>query len=1006
MPTHPIATRCWIVGIISVLMQMDALAVAEGNPLTRAYSFEEIGCSADGIQLGHDPFGRIAVAQGGDITVLNDTVWKKVWSSCATTTNLGRITSSSDGTLYFGALGSWGTFRTAEGGSLQPRILTPEDAPEWVRATNFDQILTTASGVVFSGIHGAVYRDLASGTQTFFRIPGLSSVFLYNGAVLASTHDHGFVALDPLSGRTVPTSLESLQQKIVVAAAGDGRQDLLVATAMHRLYILKAGVLEPVKFGSSIDLPGRVTALVRTPEGTYAAAIADWGVLILDGDGRIKNTCNGYEYANISALECHEQGVLWAATGGGVLRIFYGQPVTTFDRSLGLPIEWPQIVSWQGTPIIASGGHIYEPAVGTELEQSRFRRVANEPPTGGWGIAVVGESLLVGNGHGVFCANGVGFVRIASSPRVARLVAIDENTCFLVGAEEIGVLRFQNGIWAEAAPRIPGVGYPYIVHAGHGTAWVELGQNRVARIGLIDGRLSLRLFEEFPWTRPTWVNVSVVGTTIVLCGDGRTPVFLDDRTLEKSDEPLLRQLFAESPYCIQRIHRDRDGSLLVSHARGLYSVQIHDGRYESNLTSYAGVNGPTPRVFSPPGSGVWASTGNTLYRLQNASQLVWPQDCRPRFISMRDSRTNALLSLEDQTAGSLGAIRYSQNSIQFDLFAGSYAFVRPFSYEYRLNDGHWRQSATASSLFIPDLHEGDYHLSVRIVDGQGLVGRSEDFGFTILPPWYRCWYAWATYPLLTLGLVWSIFRLSMLRAHKRQAALEQEVAERTDELRTTMGRLQQEALNSAILTERNRLAAEIHDSIEQGFAGLALQIESTADLTGCPGKVRTGLVAALNMIAFCRTEIRHAIRGLHSSALGSADLGSALRQIVSQLAPIPDYATIRIEGTPQRIDSATEHHLLRIAQEAVANSLKHASAKHLEILLRYDPAEIRLSVSDDGRGFSPEDTFSGKDGHLGLRSLRSRASKIGGEIRIHSRLGGGTSIVVTVAPAGSPATKV
>src|SRR5262249_11264771 len=101
-----------------------------------------------------------------------------------------------------------------------------------------------------------------------------------------------------------------------------------------------------------------------------------------------------------------------------------------------------------------------------------------------------------------------------------------------------------------------------------------------------------------------------------------------------------------------------------------------------------------------------------------------------------------------------------------------------------------------------------------------------------------------------------------------------------------------------------------------------------------------------------------------------------------------------------------KHHLLRIAQEAITNAVRHAAAKTITIFLTCEPDVVSLSITDDGNGFVPAEVLSNDIGHFGLRGLRGRATQIGGEIPIKSARGQGTSIrvVVNAAAAYSHAT--
>jgi signal transduction histidine kinase len=91
-----------------------------------------------------------------------------------------------------------------------------------------------------------------------------------------------------------------------------------------------------------------------------------------------------------------------------------------------------------------------------------------------------------------------------------------------------------------------------------------------------------------------------------------------------------------------------------------------------------------------------------------------------------------------------------------------------------------------------------------------------------------------------------------------------------------------------------------------------------------------------------------------------------------------------------------EQHLLRIAQEAVTNVLKHAGASKIAVRLHLEARKLYLRIVDDGRGFEQENAFSSRGGHFGLIGMRERAERLGGELRLCSHPGEGTELEVTV----------
>ncbi len=979
----------------------DAGATEHAAPFTRLYSFGEIGCSAQGLQLLHDPFGRVVAAQQGELFVLDDSVWRKTRRAHVDDPNIGRVAAGPDGETLYGAFGSWGCFRLGEQGEWRPVSLVPADAPAWVRACNFCDILRTESGTFFWGQDGVVYRDRASGAHRYFPLVGVSWLFPLGGKHLVATFGIGTVALDLATGTATPVPDGGAELSSVIAAAGDGVSGLLLATLDRRLVRLREGRIERIHYGANDALPGPVTAMTALAEGGFAVAVSGFGLLLVDQDGTVRQLLDGADFRGITSLSSQEPGVFWAATERGVLKVLRHQPFMTVGREEGLPVYWPQVVWWRGRTIVSCSGRTYESFTNGPGDGIRFRVLAGQPEPIGWGLAALGDSLLIGNWDGVYETRGDGvFSQVFSGVNVARLTALDADTCLVIGAESIAVIRRAGGGWVECAPRIPGLGYPYVVHAGPGSAWIELGLNRVARIGLVGGALQLRVLDNFEGAEGSWVNVGVLGSTVALCATGRAPLFVDERTLERVEDPGLGDLVARSPYRPRRFAMDGTGTLWVSHLRGLFRARLKAGRYEPDFDTYRNFSEAMPLLQCPPGGGVWASTGTSLHRIDVAREGPGAGSVRPMLVGLRDTRSGAPVERGARAGDDLGVFRYAQNSLQLDFFAGSYALVRPQSYEYRLDESAWVGANVGSSVLLTDLREGAHALDVRVVDSLGPVGEVATYRLAVAPPWYRTWAAFVAYPLLAILGVYFAVRYAAFRNRVRLAELERQVDARTAQLRTAMECLREETTANATLAERNRLAGEIHDSLEQGFAGLVLQLETITRLPHCAGPVKAGLAAALTMVAYCRDELRNAVRGLHSPVLANEHLETALRRIVGQLAPLAGLASVRVEGTPRRIDPATEHHMLRIAQEALGNAVKHAEATRIVVVLRYAAEGLELSVADDGHGFDPAAVVESPGRHLGLPSFNERAAKIGGTVEIDTAPGRGTTIRVSVPDAG------
>ncbi len=228
------------------------------------------------------------------------------------------------------------------------------------------------------------------------------------------------------------------------------------------------------------------------------------------------------------------------------------------------------------------------------------------------------------------------------------------------------------------------------------------------------------------------------------------------------------------------------------------------------------------------------------------------------------------------------------------------------------------------------------------------------------------------------------------------AELEQRVAERTARIESLAESRRIEERQAAVLQERNRMAQEIHDTLAQGFTGIAIQLEAaTAKLPDCAKPVRPHIERARQLALESLAEARRSIWALRPQALDGESLPSALATYVRKAtAGTSTAGCFRVCGEPAALAPEAETQLLRIGQEAVANARRHARASHITVELAYERGQVELSIFDDGHGFDLNSPRERKG--LGLVGIKERAEKIGARLEVESRPGTGTSVRVSV----------
>lgn len=246
-------------------------------------------------------------------------------------------------------------------------------------------------------------------------------------------------------------------------------------------------------------------------------------------------------------------------------------------------------------------------------------------------------------------------------------------------------------------------------------------------------------------------------------------------------------------------------------------------------------------------------------------------------------------------------------------------------------------------------------------------------------------------PIIGAGVAVLIGRA--YRALRLESAEYQQLYE---ELVTTQSALAAAERESGIAAERARLAREIHDTVAQGLASITLLLNAVerADPTAATvAQVRLARETASAGLA----ETRRFIRELTPPALDEHSLGGALRRLAAQSWGRPGLQVDVHAADGQRLPMQQQSALLRVAQGAMANVLLHSGAAHAVITLAQTPAEVCLEVSDDGRGFEPDDV---SDAHaresFGLRAIRERAEQLGGTFELRSAPDSGTRVRVCI----------
>jgi len=328
------------------------------------------------------------------------------------------------------------------------------------------------------------------------------------------------------------------------------------------------------------------------------------------------------------------------------------------------------------------------------------------------------------------------------------------------------------------------------------------------------------------------------------------------------------------------------------------------------------------------------------------------------------------------------------SSVQISYSAVSLFDPEVIRYRYKLReaDKDWHEVAASSPVTYHNLPPGSYHFNVAASDINGVWSdKIATVEFTILPAFYQTLWFRSLCVILFLAALAGLYQLRLRQlARQYGVRLEERVSERT------------------------RIARELHDTLLQSFQGLLLHLQVVFDLLPTrPQEGRQKLGSAIDQAAEAIKEGRDAVQDLRSSVTVTNDLSLALNALGQELAvDVTNHNAsapvfhVEVGGAPRDLHPVVRDEVYRIAGEALRNAFRHADAQHIEMEIRYDERQLRFRLRDDGKGIDPKVlSDDGNEGHYGLRGMRERAKLLGGKLTVWSERDSGTKVELIIPAA-------
>jgi len=583
---------------------------------------------------------------------------------------------------------------------------------------------------------------------------------------------------------------------------------------------------------------------------------------------------------------------------------------------------------------------------------------------------------------------GHDFVRVDLPPEIAnqfnflQTITGDQHGGIWVSSGRHGLYRLADGIWTPYGGRddIPKTGTWTIVAFTDSVGRVWFGYTK-SQLAVLDGD-RVRVFGPSDGLQ--------VGTVLAIYQGGSEIWIGGEFGLEQFDHGRFHKIAAVDDELLRGISgivETPDGDLWLNGISGIFHIRkaeiseaLKDSTYRVKGEHFGRRDG-LPGVANqlrPLPTAIEGTDGRLWFTLRNGVVWLDPAAYSERQ-AVRPPITIQSVSADDKSYAPASRLSLPSHtsSVQISYSAVSLSDPEAIRFRYKLRevDKAWHEVAASSPVTYRNLPPGSYHFNVAASDTNGAWSDKIAIAeFTILRAFYQTQWFRSLCVILFLTVVAGLYQLRLRQlARQYVMRLEERVSERT------------------------RIARDLHDTLLQSFQGLLLRFQTVSALFETrPADAKRILTSAIDQTAQAITEGREAVQGLR--AFERNDLARAITTLGEELAAHTSIGLqVDAEGTPRTLHPIVRDEAYRIAGEALRNAFRHAQAKQIEVELRYDEQLFRLRVRDDGKSIDPEvQTTEGREGHFGLPGMRERAKRVGGKLNVWSAPDSGTEIELSV----------
>jgi signal transduction histidine kinase/ligand-binding sensor domain-containing protein len=694
------------------------------------------------------------------------------------------------------------------------------------------------------------------------------------------------------------------------------------------------------------------------------------------------------------------EGNIWVATVNGLDR-FHELSVVTYSRSQGLSdIPWGGVLAaTDGSVWVANLDGLNRLNQGLVTAYREHRTRADVPEIVGSGLPEEGVGSLFQDSRGriwISTLTGIGYLENDRFiPTVAPGGSVDsltEDTSgnLWIANRDVGLFRlsrnneFQQIPWAAFGRQSPAVvlasdplhGGVWLGFSDGGITWFRDGEVHSSfsgADGLGKGRVNDLRFDD---GRALWIategGLSRLKNSRIATLTGKNGLPCD--AVQWTIEDAAQSVWLMMPCGLVRVARSELDAWAIATDKTPRTIRTTVFDSSDGLRGRGNVLDHTPRVSKSADGKLWFGVPDGV-SVVDPRHLPFNNFPPPVHIEQ--------ITADHKTYDASSNLRLPPLARDLEIDYTALSLVAPeknlFRYKLEGYDLDWQSVGNRRQAFYTNLSPGNYRFRVVASNNRGVWNeQGAELDFFIAPAfWQTTWFR-AVFGAAFLLTLWALYQLRLRQIRQAfNARLEERVSERT------------------------RIARELHDTLMQSTQGLILTFQGFAGRLTQVDPMRKEMEGALDQADDLLNEARDRVVQLRTTPPGG-DLAAAMDQIGQEiLLGSIIRLSVKTEGNRKPLQESTADEICLIAREAIYNARRHAGAELIELSIIYERTRMRITVKDNGRGIDPliveQDPNSE---HFGIKGMRERAHRIGAELEIRRGASGGTEAVLIV-PAKS-----